>query len=149
MKRIYTIEDACIGCHLCEVGCITEHSLSKDPVRAFLHEQVRPLSRCTVEEGDGGVISLSTTCRHCDEPDCLRACISGAIQKNDAGVVRIDTEQCVGCWSCVMACPYGAVQRNLTKKKANKCDLCPDRKSPACVDACPNRALVYKEGSQK
>ncbi|RII27682.1 MAG: 4Fe-4S ferredoxin [Geobacter sp.] len=149
MKRIYTIEDACIGCHLCEVGCITEHSQSKDPVRAFLHEQVRPLSRCTVEEGDGGVISLSTTCRHCDEPDCLRACISGAIQKNDAGVVRIDTEQCVGCWSCVMACPYGAVQRNLAKKKANKCDLCPDRKSPACVDACPNRALVYKEGSQK
>jgi anaerobic carbon-monoxide dehydrogenase iron sulfur subunit len=149
MKRIYTIEDACIGCHLCEVGCITEHSQSKDPVRAFLHEQLRPISRCTVEELDGGVISLSTTCRHCDEPDCLRACISGAIQKNDAGVVRIDTEQCVGCWSCVMACPYGAVQRNLTKKKANKCDLCPDRKSPACVDACPNRALVYKEGSQK
>ena len=149
MKRIYTIEDACIGCHLCEVGCITEHSQSKDPVRAFLHEQLRPISRCTVEELDVGVISLSTTCRHCDEPDCLRACISGAIQKNDAGVVRIDTEQCVGCWSCVMACPYGAVQRNLTKKKANKCDLCPDRKSPACVDACPNRALVYKEGSQK
>ncbi len=149
MKRIYTLEDVCIGCHLCEVACVTEHSLSKDPVKAFLHEQARPISRCTVEEWDGGVISLSTTCRHCDEPDCLRACISGAIQKNDAGVVRIDTEQCVGCWSCVMACPYGAVQRNLAKKKANKCDLCPDRKNPACVDACPNRALVYKEGSQK
>ncbi len=149
MKRIYTLEDVCIGCHLCEVACVTEHALSKDPVKAFLHEQDRPISRCTVEEWDGGVVSLSTTCRHCDEPDCLRACISGAIQKTDAGVVRIDTEQCVGCWSCLMACPYGAIQRNLAKKKANKCDLCPDRKSPACVDACPNRALVYKEGSQK
>uniref|UniRef100_A0A831U2W7 4Fe-4S dicluster domain-containing protein n=1 Tax=Geobacter metallireducens TaxID=28232 RepID=A0A831U2W7_GEOME len=149
MKRIYMIEDVCIGCHLCEVACITEHSQSKNPVKAFLHEENRPISRCTVEEWDGGIISFSTTCRHCDEPDCLRACISGAIQKNDKGVVRIDTEQCVGCWSCVMACPYGAVQRNLEKKKANKCDLCPDRTSPACVDACPNRALVYKEGSQK
>ena len=149
MKRIYSIEDACIGCHLCEVGCITEHSLSKDPVRAFMKEPVRPISRCTVEEWDGGIISLSTTCRHCDEPDCLRACISGAIRKDDNEVVRIDTEQCVGCWSCVMACPYGAIQRNLTRKKAIKCDLCPDRESPACVAACPNRALVFKEGSQK
>jgi carbon-monoxide dehydrogenase iron sulfur subunit len=149
MKRIYTLEDVCIGCHLCEVACITEHSRSKDPVKAFLHEPERPISRCTVEEWDGGVVSLSTTCRHCDEPDCLRACISGAIQKFDNGVVRIDTEHCVGCWSCVMACPYGAIQRNLARKKANKCDLCPDRRSPACVDACPNRALVYKEGSQK
>ncbi|KAF0219846.1 MAG: 4Fe-4S [Geobacteraceae bacterium] len=149
MKRIYTLEDVCIGCHLCEVACITEHSASKDPIKAFLHEPLRSISRCTVEEWDGGVVSLSTTCRHCDEPACLQACISGAIQKNDNGVVRIDTEQCVGCWSCVMACPYGAVQRNLVKKKANKCDLCPDRETPACVDACPNRALVYKEGSQK
>ncbi|WP_298267516.1 4Fe-4S dicluster domain-containing protein [Geobacter sp.] len=149
MKRIYTLEDACIGCHLCEVACITEHSQSKDPVKAFLHEPLRPISRCTVEEWDGGIVSFSTTCRHCDEPDCMRACISGAIRKFDNGVVRVDTEQCVGCWSCVMACPYGAIQRNLTKKKANKCDLCPDRKSPACVDACPNRALVFKEGSQK
>jgi len=149
MKRIYTLEDVCIGCHLCEVACVTEHSLSKEPVKAFLHEQFRPISRCTVEELEGGVLSLSTTCRHCDDPDCLRACISGAIQKYENGVVRIDTEQCVGCWSCVMACPYGAIQRNLNKKKANKCDLCPDRKNPACVDACPNRALVFKEGSQK
>ena len=149
MKRIYTLEDVCIGCHLCEVACITEHSQSKDTVKAYLHEPVRPISRCTVEEMDGGILSFSTTCRHCDEPDCLRACISGAIQKDDKGVVRMDIEQCVGCWSCVMACPYGAIQRNLTRKKANKCDLCPDRKNPACVDACPNRALVFKEGSQK
>jgi anaerobic carbon-monoxide dehydrogenase iron sulfur subunit len=149
MKRIYSIEDACIGCHLCEVACITEHSASKDPVRAFLREPERQINRCTVEEGDGGVVSFSTTCRHCDEPDCLRACISGAIRKNEEGIVRIDTEQCVGCWSCVMACPYGAIQRNLKKKKANKCDRCPDRETPACVSACPNRALVFREGSQK
>ncbi len=147
MKRIYAIEEACIGCHLCEVGCITEHSVTKDPVKAFMHETERPIARCTVEELDGGVVSISTTCRHCDAPDCLQACISGAIQKQADGRVLIDTAKCVGCWSCVMACPFGAVQRNLKKKKANKCDLCPDRDLPACVSACPNRALVYREGN--
>ncbi len=146
MKRIYSIEEACIGCHLCEVACITEHSLSKDPVKAFMYEAERPIARCKVEERDGGVISISTNCRHCDQPDCLQACISGAIQKQADGRVLVDINKCVGCWSCVMACPFGAVQRNLKKKKANKCDLCPDREIPACVAACPNRALVYREG---
>ena len=146
MKRIYSIEEACIGCHLCEVACITEHSISKDPVMAFMHEAERPIARCIVEELNGGVVSISTSCRHCDNPACLQACISGAIQKQDDGRVLNNTSKCVGCWSCVMACPFGAVQRDLKKKKANKCDLCPDREVPACVSACPNRALVYKEG---
>jgi len=148
MKRVYSLEDVCIGCHLCEVACITEHSLSKDPVKAFLHEKERPLARCIVEEANGGAVSFSTTCRHCDEPACLQACISGAIKKDERGRVTIDTEKCVGCWSCVMACPFGSVQRNVEKKRANKCDLCPDRERPACVDACPNRALVFEKGDK-
>jgi len=148
MKRVYSLEDVCIGCHLCEVACITEHSISKEPIKAFLHEKERPISRCTVEERHGGAVSFSTTCRHCDEPACLQACISGAIQKGEDGRVTIDTEKCVGCWSCVMACPFGSVQRNTARKRANKCDLCPDREKPACVDACPNRALVYEKGEQ-
>ncbi|HWI40532.1 MAG TPA: 4Fe-4S dicluster domain-containing protein, partial [Verrucomicrobiae bacterium] len=95
MKRIYMIEDYCIGCHLCEVACITEHSLTKDPVKAFLHEKDRPINRCTVEETENGVVTFSTTCRHCDEPECLRACISGAIQKDERNAVCLDTTQCV------------------------------------------------------
>jgi carbon-monoxide dehydrogenase iron sulfur subunit len=44
-----------------------------------------------------------------------------------------------------MACPFGVIRRNETEDKAMKCDCCPDRKTPACVDACPNRALVFEE----
>ncbi|CAH2030874.1 4Fe-4S dicluster domain-containing protein [Trichlorobacter ammonificans] len=146
MKRIYSIEEACIGCHLCEVACITSHSRSKDPITAFLHEKERPLARCVVEEAEEGVIAISTRCRHCDEPACVEACIAGAIQKQEDGRVIVDTDKCVGCWSCVMACPFGAISRDLKKKKSNKCDLCPDRDTPACVAACPNRALIYMEG---
>lgn len=149
MKRVYSLEDVCIGCHLCEVACITEHSLSKDPVKAFMFEKERPISRCTVEENDGGAVSFSTTCRHCEEPACLQACISGAVQKGADGRVTIDKEKCVGCWSCVMACPFGSVQRDTRSKRASKCDLCPDRERPACVDACPNRALVFEKGDQQ
>lgn len=149
MKRVYSLEDVCIGCHLCEVACITEHSLSKEPIKAFMFEKVRPISRCTVEENDGGAVSFSTTCRHCEEPACLQACISGAVQKGADGRVTIDKEKCVGCWSCVMACPFGSVQRDLEFKRANKCDLCPDRERPACVDACPNRALVFEKGDNQ
>lgn len=149
MKRVYSLEDVCIGCHLCEVACITEHSLSKDPVKAFMFEKERPISRCTVEEIDGGAVSFSTTCRHCEEPACLQACISGAVQKGADGRVTIDKEKCVGCWSCVMACPFGSVQRDTRSKRAGKCDLCPDRERPACVDACPNRALVFEKGDQQ
>lgn len=148
MKRVYSLEDVCIGCHLCEVACITEHSLSKEPVKAFMFEKERPIARCIVEEADGGAVSFSTTCRHCAEPACLQACISGAVRKDEQGRVTIDTEKCIGCWSCVMSCPFGAVQRNVALKRANKCDLCPDRERPACVDACPNRALVFEKGDK-
>lgn len=43
-----------------------------------------------------------------------------------------------------MACPYGAVRRNVTKGKIIKCDLCEGRDMPACVEACPNGALVFE-----
>jgi carbon-monoxide dehydrogenase iron sulfur subunit len=51
----------------------------------------------------------------------------------------------VGCWSCIMVCPFGAIVRNEDCRQAVKCDHCMDRDNPACVEACPTRALVYCE----
>jgi len=31
----------------------------------------------------------------------------------------------------------------LEQHKAYRCDRCPDRETPACVEACPSNALVY------
>jgi carbon-monoxide dehydrogenase iron sulfur subunit len=74
----------------------------------------------------------------------MYACISGAIRRDTDGVVRTDTDKCIGCWTCVMVCPYGVIGRHLEEHKAVRCDRCPDRDVPACVSACPTGALVYQ-----
>ena len=143
-RRVVPIEEACIGCHLCAVACATEHSKSKDPIRAFKEEGPRPKSRKTLEERDH--VTISVSCRHCDEPPCVDACIAGAMRPDpETGRVIHHPEKCVGCWSCVMNCPFGAIRMDPERSVVEKCDLCPDRERPACVDACPNRALILVE----
>jgi carbon-monoxide dehydrogenase iron sulfur subunit len=62
-----------------------------------------------------------------------------------SGVVKHNAEKCVGCWSCIMACPYGVVRVDPGKTRGVKCDRWDGRDTPACVQACPNRALVFEE----
>jgi len=141
MKRVYPIEEYCIGCRLCEVACAVSHSKSGDIVRAYKEEGACP--RNLVEES--GAVSFCLSCRHCDTPQCAAACISGALRKDASGRVIYDEARCVGCWSCIMACPHGGIRQDVVRMKIIKCDLCPDRDVPACVAACPNRALKFEE----
>jgi carbon-monoxide dehydrogenase iron sulfur subunit len=84
-------------------------------------------------------------CRHCPEPACLDACASGCIAKDPVtGVVTNDPFRCVGCWMCVMACPFDAVNRDVVNQVALKCDQCRGREVPACVAVCPTGALVFE-----
>lgn len=144
-KRIIAKEEHCIGCRLCEVYCIVAHSESQDLIKAFKKESPRPLSRILVEENKPFTFALQ--CRHCSEPVCVAACITGAMTKDpETGAVKHDKNKCVGCWMCVMVCPHGAIQRDLREKKAaSKCDLCLELDEPACVAACPNEALFVSE----
>lgn len=144
MKRVYVKEEACIGCHLCEVYCRAEHSSSKDLVKAFKRESPPSLPRLLVEENKP--VSFSVQCRHCDEPACVYACLTGALHKDpESGVVTVDEERCIGCWTCILACPFGVIRQDKERGRIAKCDLCPGRDMPACVANCPNEALVYAE----
>lgn len=90
-------------------------------------------------------ISFAVACRHCDNPLCVKSCISGALTIND-GVISIDRDKCVGCYTCIMICPYGAVMPSDTGV-VQKCELCTQNSSgnPACVSGCPNGAIVFED----
>lgn len=144
MKRIYINEDVCIGCGLCQVYCATEHSVSKDVVRAHKRENPVPLARLRVERR--AEVAFSSRCRHCDEPACVYACLTGAMRRDLlTGLVTVDTDKCMGCWTCLLACPSGAIVMEQSRKVAAKCDFCPGRNIPVCVEYCPQEALVLVE----
>lgn len=145
MKKVYAREEVCIGCRLCEVYCITSHSKSKDVLKAYKFEAQRPAPKIIIEENKP--VSFSLQCRHCDDAPCVKSCITGAMQKDPVtGVVKCNTDKCVGCWTCVLVCEFGTIIRDTSNKVASKCDLCAESGEPACVKNCPNDALVYCEG---
>lgn len=145
MKRIYVDEEYCIGCRLCEIHCLVQHSWSRKIIKAYKEETPRAMPRLVVEEE--GPLSFSMQCRHCAEAPCIEACITGAMHRDEeTGAVLCDEERCVGCWMCVMTCPFGAIQRDVRKRKvASKCDLCLGEETPVCVANCPNEVLTYEE----
>ena len=144
MKRVYVKEEVCIGCHLCEVYCQLQHARSTDLVKAFKRGSPRPLPRLRVEER--GVVSFSVRCQQCDEAPCVQACLTGALTRDPASsLVEVDRERCIGCWTCLLVCPLGAIKQDTEQKKVLKCDLCPGEEIPLCVANCPNEALVYMD----
>ncbi|WP_027183378.1 4Fe-4S dicluster domain-containing protein [Desulfovibrio inopinatus] len=150
MKKVHPIKEVCIGCHLCEIACVTAHSQSGDIVIAWREERRQGLIESCRHVVHKGPVCVALSCRHCEEPACVATCISGALTKDPvSGRTEYDASKCVGCWSCLMACPFGAIQRHPTRKCIVKCDLCAGRETPACVEACPNMALVFEDRSKK
>ena len=148
MKRVYINEELCMGCRLCEVYCLVEHSKYKDLIKAFKKEFPPPLPLVRVEKR--GPISFAIQCQHCTEPQCVYACLTGALQREpDSGIVTVDGEKCIGCWTCILACPFGVIRQETQQGKIAKCDLCQGEDMPACVANCPNEALVYAETEDK
>ena len=145
MKRIYIREEYCMGCRLCEVHCIVQHSKVKDIIKVYRGKYPKPAPRIIIEEK--GHSSFALQCRHCEDAPCLEACITGAMHRDrKTGAVLLDEDKCVGCWMCIMVCPLGVISRNVEGEKiASKCDLCINEDVPVCVKNCPNEALVYEE----
>lgn len=134
-----------MGCGLCEIYCIVQHSESKDLVKAFKKETPKPVSRIRLFQDKP--VSFAVQCRHCNDPPCVSACLTGAMHVDEeTGLVMHGEEKCVGCLTCVMICPFGAIRINPNKHKAVvKCDLCQGSEMPVCVEKCPNEALTFEE----
>ncbi|MBN2097418.1 MAG: 4Fe-4S dicluster domain-containing protein, partial [Candidatus Omnitrophica bacterium] len=127
------------GCKSCETACAVEHSSSKD-IYSAIKERPLPKKRVRAENVGKKVISLH--CQHCEDAPCVLACMSGALTKDEkTGATLHNKDKCVGCWMCVMSCPFGAIIQDVESHIAVKCDLCPDREDFTCVLACPSGAL--------
>jgi Fe-S-cluster-containing dehydrogenase component len=155
--------DTCVGCHACAVSCKEWNAFGQSgPLTEFSPYGVEPsgvwLNRVhTFELGegeDGRTVYFPKNCFHCDEPDCVTVCPTGASYKRaDDGIVLVNPELCIGCKLCSWACPYGAREFDDDDGVMKKCTLCVDRiydanlpeseRVPACVAACPTSARHF------
>lgn len=149
MNRFVIAEpDKCIGCRTCEIACAVAHQSEPEEMCA---ESFQPRLKVV----RSGKVTMPILCRQCDDAPCAKACPANAIFFID-DTVQIQTELCLGCKTCVAACPYDAM--NIVQKPADpmpgtfvshrmkaiaqKCDLCIGRpEGPACVSVCPTKAL--------
>lgn len=132
-RFILTDPEKCIGCRTCEVACMMSHQSSATP-EAFT-------SRIRVVKG--GTFTTAVGCHQCEDAPCANVCPTGAIHRV-AGAWLVEQARCIGCKSCMVACPFGAMQVRVVEDRvqALKCDLCAHREGgPACVEACPTHAL--------
>ncbi len=146
----YVNLEACSGCKACQVACKDKNDLPEGLRwrRVMEYES----GQWVPQDGDFipsnvSVSFISTACMHCEDPICMKVCPTEAIYKRDDGIVLIDQTRCVGCRYCSWACPYGAPQWNPTSGVMTKCTMCSDLvdqgQRPACVEACPLRALDF------
>lgn len=151
----------CTGCMTCVLAC-KEENLTPPGV---WWNRVLEIDDPSIDY----IRYVRYSCMHCEDPPCVEACPEKAIHRREDGIVLIDREKCRGRGECVKACPYGAIDINPAEDyfpdrkmpyqdsgeafrshppgKASKCTLCVHRiekkQEPACVEACPSRAMIF------
>ena len=158
----------CYGCNKCSMTCKVEHNL---------HENVL-WSRAPTAGGDHfwtpageypANLSMSfytMACQHCSEPACVEVCPTGASMKREDGIVVVNYEECIGCETCAVACPYEGVRTlleapeylvewklgdlavsDVVENTMSKCTFCVERvdrgEKPVCVEMCHMAARKF------
>lgn len=134
LKTVIIDARKCSGCRSCETYCSLKHEKECAPSRG----RIRVIRR----EQEGVFVPVS--CMRCPEPSCQLACQRRATYRNFAtGAMEVDANLCIGCMSCIAACPFGATFLDRATGKILKCDLCDG--DPICVKVCPTGALRCEE----
>ncbi|WP_303324560.1 DMSO/selenate family reductase complex B subunit [Actinomyces radicidentis] len=145
----YFDQSLCTGCKACQVACKDKHDL---PVGITWRRVVEYTGGSWQTSGNTFTPNVftyytSVSCNHCENPVCMEVCPTTAMSKREDGTVYVDESKCVGCRYCQWACPYGAPQLDTRTGHMSKCDLCYDYREtgqdPACVSACPSRAIDW------
>lgn len=159
----------CMGCNRCSTACLVEHNLPDGVLWTSAKSIGGDVFRTAGGTYPDGLFMefYTLACQHCSEPACVEVCPTGASAKREDGIVTIDWEACIGCESCIAACPYegvrtlvdGEPQYQLDFKvgdatvpdhRANvveKCTFCVERidrgELPRCIDLCQARARYF------
>ena len=146
MKRIIIDQDKCDGCKNCSIACMQAHREKPGTVYDLDLQDPKNEARHTIFPKIGGGY-VPVFCRHCAVPDCVGACMSGALKKDSDGHVQYDEKRCGTCFMCVMSCSFGNCKPDkLSRSKVLKCDFCKDHEEgPACVKSCPKKAIHVEE----
>ncbi len=132
MDAISIIPELCSGCLSCAMACSLSHEGASCPA----------LSRIQVKEWGEIAVYFPAVCHHCEDAPCIATCPTCARKRETGtGAVVTDEKWCVGCKSCIYACPYGAPVVHPVTGKTVTCDLCKGK--PLCVEACTVGALSY------
>ncbi|MDP6755144.1 MAG: polysulfide reductase NrfD [Candidatus Marinimicrobia bacterium] len=130
----------CIGCHACTVACKSEHDVPIGVNRTHVKY---------IEKGDfpNNTREFSVhRCNHCADAPCVEICPTMALHTRADGIVDFDNDRCIGCKSCMQACPYDALYIDPNTNTAAKCNYCAHKVDygyePACVVVCPVEAIV-------
>lgn len=141
MKYGFVIDNRkCIGCHACTTACKSEHDVPVGVNRTWVKQ---------VEKGafpDTRRLFSVMRCNHCTDAPCVEICPTEALFIRDDGIVDFDKDRCIGCKSCMQACPYDALYIDPQTHTAAKCNYCAHRidigLEPACVNVCPEHAII-------
>ncbi|HFA47674.1 MAG TPA: 4Fe-4S dicluster domain-containing protein [Bacteroidetes bacterium] len=141
MKYGFVIDNRkCIGCHACTTACKSEHDVPVGVNRTWVKQ---------VEKGvfpDSRRLFSVMRCNHCTDAPCVEICPTEALHFRNDGIVDFDKDRCIGCKSCMQACPYDALYIDPQTHTAAKCNYCAHRidvgLEPACVNVCPEHAII-------
>jgi len=144
---IITDLNRCVGCMSCNMGCKIANSV---PVGNFWNKVLR-IGPTPKYEGavtpDVEWYYLPIQCQHCEKPECVSVCPTGASHKLNDGTVQIDKAKCIGCQFCVMSCPYNVRYLNEEQRVVEKCTLCEQQiaqgELPQCVSQCVGLAKWF------